>query len=235
MIGKVIVGWLWQSCSKSEGEPMRRWKSLAIALLSIVFAAVPGIALTARAQSSAPSQTESDAFKSLQTDKDLDGFVTKYPNSALIPYAYRAYYLKNLRQQNYPQTLLYLDKLLALGDRIDRGARLEALIARSQAYTLGCRDEAQRTPDAYARARDAAADGQRALSAWEKPPNMTDQQFDAQKKNVSALFGSAQGIAEGGLSEPPVDSCKAALPDPGKFDRIMNEIKAQEPQTPPVR
>jgi hypothetical protein len=215
---------------------MKRWRPLSIALLSVVFTVAPATALTtAHAQSSAPSQTESDAFKSLQSDKDLDEFVSKYPNSALIPYAYRAYYLKNLRQQNYPQTLLYLDNLLALGERIDSGTRLEALIARAQAYALGCRDDALRTPEAYAKTRDAATAGQRALSQWEKPPNMSDDQFDAQKKNVAALFDSMKEIAKGGLSQPQVDSCKAAPPDPGKFDRIMTEIKAQEPQTPQVR
>jgi hypothetical protein len=215
---------------------MKRWKLFAIALLGMVFALVSGIALTtAHAQSSAPPQTESDAFRSVQSDKDLDDFVTKYPNSALIPSAYRAHYVKNLQQRNYSQALLYLDKLLALGERIDTSTRLEALIARAQAYTLGCRDEALRTPSAYTSARDAATEGQHTLSEWEKPPNMTDQQFDAQKKSTAALFDSVKEIAEGGLSEPQVDSCKAAPPDPGKFDRIMNEIKSQEPQTPQVR
>jgi hypothetical protein len=171
----------------------------------------------------------------VQSEKDLDDFVTKYPGSALIPSAYRAYYVKNLQRQNYPQALVYLDKLLALGERIDLSTRLEALIARAQAYTLGCRSEELRTPEAYARARDAATDGQGALRKWEKPPNMTDQQFDAQKQNVAALFDSVQEIAQGGLSKPQVDSCKAVPPDPGKFDRIMTEIKAQEPQTPQAR
>jgi hypothetical protein len=214
---------------------MKRWKGLPIALLSIVFTAAPKAVTTAGAQSSAPPQAESDAFRSVQSDKDLDDFVTKYPNSALIPSAYRAYYVKDLQRRNYSQALLYLDKLLALGGRIDVSTRLQALIARAQAYTLGCRDEALRTPDAYARARDAATDGQRALSEWEKPAKLTDQQFDAQKKNAAALFDSVKEIAEGGLSEPQVDSCKAVPPDPGKFDRVMTDIKAQESQTPQVR
>ena len=92
-----------------------------------------------------------------------------------------------------------------------------------------------RTPEAYVKTRDAATAGQRVLSQWEKPPNMSDDQFDAQKKNVAALFDFMKEIAQGGLSQPQVDSCKAAPPDPGKFDRIMTEIKAQEPQTPQVR
>ena len=113
----------------------------------------PATALaTARAQSY-PAANRIRCLQVRAKQKDLDDFVTKYPGSVLIPSAYRAYYVKNLQRQNYPQALVYLDKLLALAERIDLSTRREALIARAQAYTLGCRNEELRTPEAYANQR----------------------------------------------------------------------------------
>ena len=115
--------------------------------------------------------------------------------------------------KNYPQTLVFVDKLLALGDKVDFGSRLEALVARAQSYFAGSADKALQTPEQYTKARDSANQGSQMLTTWQKPDNMTADQFAAQKKNIGMLFDSVGGKANSGLKDykAAVDSYKAAL------------------------
>ena len=47
--------------------------------------------------------------------KCLDDFVSKYPSSALLNYIYPLYYKDYSGQKNFPKTIEYADKLIALG------------------------------------------------------------------------------------------------------------------------
>ena len=59
--------------------------------------------------------------------KALDDFVAKYPNSALLIYIYPLYYQAYSQLKNYPKVIEYADKVVALGDKVDAGARYQAL------------------------------------------------------------------------------------------------------------
>src|SRR5579864_603804 len=121
---------------------MSKWTNLA--LLGMTFLVGTGIAAARPADPQDQSQqkpaytlAEYNAFQAAHNAqnpqmkvKALDDFVAKYPMSALLPYVYRDYYLAYYQQKNYPQTLAYVDKLLALGDKVDFGSRLEGQVAR---------------------------------------------------------------------------------------------------------
>lgn len=154
-------------------------------------------------QKPAYTLAEYNAYQAAHNEKDpqakikaLDDFVSKYPMSALLPYVYRDYYLTYYSLKNYPQTIDYVDKLLALGEKIDLGTKLEGLVARAQAYFVASGDKALQTPEQETKAKDAAAQGLQVLGQWMKPQNMTDDQFAMQKKSIGILFNSVAGIAE---------------------------------------
>ncbi len=67
----------------------------------------------------------------------LDAFVKQYPNSTLMPYVYRDYYLTDYGLKNFAGTMEYADKMIGLGDKVDNQGRLEAYVARAQAYYVG--------------------------------------------------------------------------------------------------
>src|ERR1700730_3296972 len=85
--------------------------------------------------------------------KLADDFVKQYPNSTLMPYIYRAYYLTNYALKNYAGTLEYADRQIALGDKIDTQGRLEAEVARAQAYYVGSGRQPPPTPAVLTKAR----------------------------------------------------------------------------------
>jgi tetratricopeptide (TPR) repeat protein len=161
-------------------------------------------------QAAKPAYTlpEYNAYQAAHMEKDpankiklLDDFVTKYPMSALLIYAYNDYYQAYYAQKNYPKTLDYIDKLLALGDKVDIGTKIQALAYRAQAFFAGSSMKELQTPDALAKARDAAADGLKTLATWMKPATMTDDQFDKQKKSLGFVFNSVAGISESSLKD----------------------------------
>ena len=67
----------------------------------------------------------------------LDAFVKQYPNSTLLPYVYRDFYLTDYALKNYAGAIEYCDRQLALGDKVDTQGRLEASVARAQAFYVG--------------------------------------------------------------------------------------------------
>src|SRR6266851_3988246 len=125
-----------------------------------------------------------------QKIKMLDDFVKQYPNSALLPYIYRAYYLTDYALKNYAGTLEYADKQIGLGDKIDAQGRLEALVARAQAYYVGSSDKAFQTADIETKARDAATHGLKTLDEWKKPDAMAQDAYDQTKKGYTVLFNT---------------------------------------------
>jgi tetratricopeptide (TPR) repeat protein len=169
----------------------------ARAALAIPQAQQPAYTLAEYNAYTAASKTADPAAKI----KALDDFVAKYPMSTLLSFAYRDYYLTYFSQKNYAKTIEYADKELALGDKVDIGTRLEAHIARGQAFTAGQSDKSLVTPEMLAKARDAAAEGLKTLASWQKPAAMTDDQFATQKKNVGVLFNSVAGMAASGLKD----------------------------------
>src|SRR6202049_1909423 len=114
--------------------------------------------------------------------KALDDFVAKYPNSALLIYIYPLYYQAYSQLKNYPKVVEYADKLMALGDKVDAGARYQALYARAFAYNAMIADPANsntaaKDPALAKSALAAAGAGLKALDEVKKPESMSEDAF----------------------------------------------------------
>jgi len=129
--------------------------------------------------------------------KLLDDFVSKYPNSALLPFVYPLYYQAYFAQKNYPRVIEYADKALALGDKLDATAKYNALYAHVAAYNAIISDPANANTAAkdavMAKAAQAAAVGAlQALDQLKKPDGVAQDAFDTQKKQLQIFLN---GIA----------------------------------------
>ncbi len=111
------------------------------------------------------------------------------------------YYLAYYGLKNYPQTIDYVDKLLALGDKVDLGTRLQAQSRERRPSLQGQADKSLQTPEMLTKAKDAAAAGLKTLAAWQKPEKMTDEQFAKQKKSIGDLFNTVAGMSESQLKD----------------------------------
>lgn len=200
-------------------KPAYKWVSVAITATALVISAAA--ATWAAPQEQKPNYTlaEYNAYKAAHEEKDpqmrlkeLDDFVMKFPGSALMLYIYGDYDATYYSLKNYPKTIEYVDKLLAL-PMVDVGTRLQTLGYRAQASLYGSGEKELQTPEAYTKSKDAAAQGLQTLSQWQKPQNMSDDQFANNKKVLGVLFNSVAGIAESGLKDykSAADSYKAVL------------------------
>jgi tetratricopeptide (TPR) repeat protein len=135
--------------------------------------------------------------------KLADDFVKQYPNSTLMPYIYRAYYLTNYALKNYAGTMEYADRQIALGDKIDTQGRLEAEVARAQAYYVGSGEKPLQTPDVQTKSRDAAVQGLKTLDEWKKPDAMAQEDYDKTKKGYTVLFNTIAAMTSMSLKDYP--------------------------------
>ena len=143
----------------------------------------------------------------------LDDFVTKFPESTLLPFAYRIYYTSYNELRNFPKVIEYADKALALGDKLDAGSKLEAIYLRTLSFHASFNDK---TPDAAqqaAKARTAAQDGLKALGELPKPEQMTPEQFEKQKEGPRTLFTYTIGYAAMQMKDYPaaIENFKTVL------------------------
>src|SRR5271156_3953780 len=122
--------------------------------------------------------------------KCLDDFAAKFPNSSLMPYVLGLYYTTYDELKNYPKTVDYADKLVALGDKAgDAGTRLQALYIRTLAFNYAFSEKASDATDQLNKARAASLEGLRLISTiTTKPANVTEDQFTQQKKALIVLF-----------------------------------------------
>ena len=135
-----------------------------------------------------------------QQVKALDDFASKYPNSALMIYIYPLYYQAYSQLKNYQKVIEYADKLVALGEKADAGARYQALYARAFAYNAIVTDPALgktagADPALAKSAMAAAVAGLKALDEVKKPEAMTDDAFATQKKQIQIYFNGTAAQA----------------------------------------
>jgi tetratricopeptide (TPR) repeat protein len=188
---------------------MRKYlNGTALILAGLVWASIPARPAEAQAaQSSQPTYTmqEYNSFQACQAEKDpeakmncLDGYMTKYPNSTLIKYigpAYVAVCNQYAQSKDYTKAIACADRVLALGDKADVSTQLQAVQLRIQAFSAAA---ATTPPDtaALTKERDAATLAVQQLPKLAKPANVTDDQFDQQKKPIAAYFSSAVAGAD---------------------------------------
>jgi tetratricopeptide (TPR) repeat protein len=158
------------------------------------------------------SYTAAQATKDpAQQVKQLDDFVSKYPNSALLIYVYPLYYNAYSQLKNFPKVIENADKLLALGDKIEAPVRYQAYYARAFAFSNITPPPTD--PDMDKKARQAALDGLKTLSDLKKPDTMSQDDFDKQKKQPAILFNYTAAAAALAMKDYPaaIESNKALL------------------------
>ncbi len=182
--------------------------SINLGAASATLAQTPAAA-PAAGQEAKPQYTmaEYNAYQAAAAEKNpaqqvkaLDDFASKYPNSALMIYIYPLYYQAYSQLKNYQKVIEYADKLVALGDKADAGARYQALYARAFAYNAIVADPALgktagADPALAKSAMAAAVAGLKALDEVKKPEAMTDDAFATQKKQIQIYFNGTAAQA----------------------------------------
>lgn len=179
-------------------------------------------ALPASAQQDKPSYTpaEYNAYTACANDKVaqtratcLEDFMAKFPQSSLLPYAYQLAYTTYNELKNFPKSIEYADKLLALGDKIDLGTRVQAAYIRSYNFHQVFNAQAPDADEQARRAREAALLGVELIGKLPKPDNLTPEQFEQQKAPPLALFYYTAGFAALHLKQyvAAIDSFRSAL------------------------
>ncbi|HEV2386870.1 MAG TPA: hypothetical protein VGS20_06390 [Candidatus Acidoferrales bacterium] len=139
-----------------------------------------------------------------QRIKLLDDFVSKFPNSTLMPYVYQTYYQTYNQLKQYDKAIEYADKLVDSTDKtVDNGMRLTAIYAREVAFNYSFDEKA---PDATAKAQKAHDDavlGLKLLDQIVKPANTPQENFDKQKQTVAGLFTYTEGASALALKNYP--------------------------------
>lgn len=188
------------------------------------------------------ASAEYSAYQTAHDEKDaqakiklLDDFTVKYPDSALALYVYQDYYVAYFSVKNYAQAAAYADKLLELGDKADLDSRMLAVLTREVAYSAGCGDRTFHAPDASVKARNAATQGLQMLNEWQEPANLSSEQFAAAKTAYGIILNSVARDAESRLKGETVICYMDHDPDPGRFDRMIDEILSEQRQAPRVR
>jgi tetratricopeptide (TPR) repeat protein len=208
----------------------RTWKrggaGLAFALALIcatgVTAGAQDQSQAAQGQSQAPAYTlaEYNAYQAAAAEKDpaqrvkdLDDFVSKFPNSTLMPYVYDTYLHAYNDLKNYPKVIEYADRIVALGDKVVAPRRFQALYLRTLAFNYSFSEKDASAKDEATQELAAAQNGLTILGTITKPANQTDDQWAETKKAPTALFNYTAGIASIALKDYPsaVTSFKAAL------------------------
>ncbi len=221
----------------------RRMASLAVlaALCLLCFTVVPAMGQGAGA-SAAPqpkyTMAEYNAYQAAAAAKGsdqiklLDDFVAKYPNSALLNYIYPLYYKNYGTQKNFPKTIEFCDKLIALGDKANVTEKYEAYSVRAYAYNN------IQNPDAATSnaAHDAALAGAKIVDSVPKPAGVDDATFaNEKKKSIIFFYGTAANAALAGKNcAGAVDAYKQVLATtPDDLTANYNLGKAYSCTTPP--
>jgi tetratricopeptide (TPR) repeat protein len=140
--------------------------------------------------------------------KDLDAFVTQYPNSTLMQYIYQMYYQTYYQLKNYTQAITYTDKLVALGDKADLALRVQAIQAHVQLFPLAY---PKPDNDALTKERDIALQGIKLYPDLKGKPDskVTDDQI----KQGVAFLQAAVATVDFQLKDYPaaIDAFKTVL------------------------
>src|ERR1700722_20862570 len=157
----------------------------AILSIALALSCAPARPVAAYAQQQDAGKTtytipEYNAFQAARAEtnaqnrvKLLDDFVSKFPNSTLMPYVVQLYMSTYNELKDYPKVIETADKISAMGDKVDAGVRLQALQTRVQAFSSGFNAKAPDAHDQLVKERDAAIQGATLLTGYPKPAGST--------------------------------------------------------------
>lgn len=195
--------------------------AIAVAVLSVVpVAAWPAAPQAAQGAQKGPSYTmpEYNQFTSCQQEKDptskvkcLDGFVSQFPNSTLMQYVYVLYYQTYYQLKDYAKAITYADKLVALGDKVELGSRVSAILFHVQVFPFAYNSKSPDYQDQLTKQRDAALQAVKMLQQYKAAPN--SKLSDADFKKYTGLSYTAAGNADLQLKDnaDAVQAFKSAL------------------------
>lgn len=234
------------------------------AFLSVVLLASTAVAQTGSKDKPLYTQPELKAFLAQMAERNpttkiklLDDFSARFPDSSLMPYAYEFYYEAYYSLHDYPQTIAYVDEYLAVAPKsgdpyygfslgwppeIKSGDhRFDALLARASAYAADCNDSVLQTPEAAAKAKDAAAEGLVLLKELPTPRGASDGEYASSIKPLGLIFESSAAIAASRLKGEPVACVPPKIagayepPDPAaikastdRYDHIIQELRDEQ-------
>jgi len=222
----------------------RRMASLAVLAAFCLFCitVAPAMAQDTGAASAAPqpkyTMAEYNAYQAAAAAKGpdqiklLDDFVAKYPNSALLNYIYPLYYKNYGGQKNFPKTIEYCDKLIALGDKANVTEKYEAYSVRAYAYNNIQNPDPATANAAY----QAALAGAKIVDSVPMPTGADPTTFANEKqKSTIFFFGTAANAALAAKScAGAVDAYKQVLAiTPDDLTANYNLGKAYSCTTPP--
>jgi tetratricopeptide (TPR) repeat protein len=223
----------------------RRWSSfvvVAVLSLFVLTAAKVRAQDAGGAATAAPGQkytmAEYNAYQAAASEKtaaaqikELDDFVAKYPNSALLNYIYPLYYRNYGQQSNFPKTIEYADKQIALSTATPT-EKYDAYTVRAYAFNHTKSPDAATAKAAY----EAALAGAKIVPSVPKPDGVADADFAKQKSDSILMFSGTAGNAAMAAKDYPsaVSAYKSVLassPD----DFLTNYFlgKAFSSMTPP--
>jgi hypothetical protein len=212
-----------------------------LSLLCITLAPVRGQDAAAGGAAGAQKYTmaEYNAYQAAAAEKNpasqlklLDDFISKYPNSALLNYIYPMYYKNYGGQKNFPKTIEYADKLIALGDKATPAEKNDAYSVRAYAYNNIPNPDA----DTAKAARAAALAAIKMVDTVPKPDTVDQAKFDELKKQEILFFnGTAANAAMAAKDYPgAIESYKVVLATtPDDLTSNYSLGKAYMAMTPP--
>jgi len=180
----------------------------------IALSAAPAKAQAAQpaqgAQSSQPKYTmpEYNAFTACQQEKDpnqqvkcFDDFVSRFPNSTLMPYVYQMEVPAYAQLKNCQKEIDAADKLIAM-DSVDVGTRAQVAIQRLQAFAA-CYNAQSPDTAALTKDRDLALQVPKMLAQIPPKQGMTPEQMQAALKPAINLVDNQAGWADLQLKDYP--------------------------------
>ncbi len=172
-----------------------------------------------QAAKSKATVAEYNAYQAAAAEKDpqakvklLDDFMTKYPTSEYLPYVYNDYWQAYAALKQWNKVIEYLDKILALPE-IGTGGKLEAYYRRAATFEYAYNPKSPDLADGSTKARDAALEGLKIISAFPKPQQATDEQWATIKKTYTNQFYNTAASASYYLKDykAAADNYAAAL------------------------
>lgn len=173
----------------------------------------------AQQQKPAYTMPEYNAFTACQQEKDpnqqvkcLDDFVSRFPNSTLMPFVYQLQYPAYQKLQNWQKVVEVTDKLVAL-DSAEVGTRAQAAIARLQAFQQLYKPADSNAQDELTKDRDLALKIPAMLSQIPTPQGKTPDQMKQALAPAIDLVDDQAGWASLQLKDYPgaVSAYKSAL------------------------
>jgi len=165
--------------------------------LALAFSGIcPAAGVPAAAQGSQPKATraEYDAYQTAAAEKNpqqkiklFDDFMAKYPNTEYLAFVYNEYWQAYAALKQWTKVIEYLDKLLVLRE-VNSGARLEYYYRRAATFDYAYNAKSPDLAPAATKARESALEGLKALNAFEKPQQATEEQWGTFKKQYTIQF-----------------------------------------------